>query len=93
MEKIGRLFVNNPAGIFLVSGLFFAAFLLLRDSNRVSHPKALLWPATFWAIWAVWELIVTRLSPEANIRVDLLILIPAALIVSAFGIIRLFWGK
>ena len=88
-----RLFVQNPAGIFLVAGLFFMAFLLLRKTNAVSHPKLLLWPATAWAIWAIWEFMVLHFSPEANIRVDLLLIIPVVLIATAYGIIRLFLAR
>ena len=93
MYKIARLLVQNPAVIFLIAGLFLVAYLLLRNSKNVSHPKFLLWPATAFAIWAIWEFMIMRFSPEANIRVDLLLIIPAVLIATAYGIIRLFMAR
>jgi hypothetical protein len=34
-----------------------------------------------------------RFSPESNIRVDLLLIIPVVLIATAYGIIRLFMAR
>jgi hypothetical protein len=93
MDKIARLFVQNPAVIFLIAGAFFAAYFLLRNSKNVSHPKVLLWPATAFAAWAIWEFMIMRFSPESNIRVDLLLIIPVVLIATAYGIIRLFMAR
>lgn len=91
METIGRLFVQNPAGLALVSGIFFAAYLLVRTRTLVTRPNAFLWIALVWALWAIWELAILRFTPEADIRVDLLLIIPAALIVSIAGLIMAFW--
>ena len=90
MEIIANLFVGNPAAIFLVGGLFFGAYWLLRRSTAIARPRALLWPATGWTLWAAWELLVMLLTPEADIRVDLLLIVPLLLIVSAAGLVMLF---
>ena len=90
MQLIDALFIQNSAGIFLVSGLFFATSLALSRSNGVAKPGALLWPALAWALWAVWEFLVQRFTPEANIRVDLLLILPVVLVVSLVGIVLLF---
>jgi len=86
MEWLVGPFIQNPSGIFLVSGLFFTVYLLTRSASFVSNPKALLWPATAWALWAIWELIIMKFSPEANIRVDLLLIIPILVIVMGYGL-------
>lgn len=87
---IVNLFVNNPAVILLVAGLFFAGYLLVRRSTRARQAKWLLWPAVVWSLWAIWELAIVLFSPEADMRVDLLLIVPLVLIVSAAGIIMLF---
>ena len=48
---------------------------------------ALLIPAIAWLLYAVWEWVVTRSSPEANIRVDLLLIIPIVIIATIVGIV------
>lgn len=87
--SIFNVFVQNPALIALISGIFFGAYLLLRG-NTALRSRALLVPATAWLLWAVWELAITLFSPEANIRVDLLLVIPVVLIAAAYDIIMLF---
>ncbi len=88
-------FVNNPALIALPAGLFFAAYVLLRNRAWAQGRRinALLVAAIAWLGWAVWEWAVTTFSPEANIRVDLLLLIPLVLIASLVGVVLLFVPK
>lgn len=88
-----NLFVNNPAMIFLVAGLFFAGYLIPRRSSRLHRAKWLLWPAIAWGLWSVWELAIVVFSPEADIRIDLLLIIPLVLIVSVAGIIMFFMPR
>lgn len=90
MDAIASLFIQNPAGILLVGGIFFGTYWLLRKSTAVARPRALLWPATGWALWAIWEFLVVIFTPEADIRVDLLLIIPLVLILSAVGLVMLF---
>ena len=87
---ITGLFVNNSGVIFLVAGLFFGGYLLMRRSTRIHWPKWLLLLAVAWTLWAAWELAVVVFSPEADIRVDLLLVIPLVLIASGVGIIMVF---
>jgi hypothetical protein len=87
---IASLFVNNPAVIFLVAGLFFGGYLLARRSTRTRQAKWLLLPAVAWTLWAAWELAIILYSPEADIRVELLLIIPLVLIASVAGIIMVF---
>ena len=93
MTFLGTLFVQNPAGIFLVSGIFFVAYLLLRTMSWVGRTQPLLWAALAWAIWAAWEFLVLRSTPEADIRVDLLLIIPVVIGLSIAAVVLLFVKK
>jgi hypothetical protein len=44
--------------------------------------------AVGWALYALWELLVHVRTPEANIRVDLLVIWPALAVVSAWALFR-----
>jgi hypothetical protein len=81
------LFVQHPGRLLAVG----AAFVVLWGSARVltGRPgRALLVPAAFFAAFAAWEWLVMTRSPEANIRVDLLLIWPAAVIVTAWSVYR-----
>lgn len=90
MTLLGNLFVQNPAGIFLVSGVFFVAYLLLRNVSALGRTRWLLWAALAWAVWAAWEFVIVRFSPDADIRVDLLLIIPVVIGLSIAAIVLLF---
>jgi hypothetical protein len=85
-------FVQQPLLILLVSAIFFGAYLLLRSSGTL-HPRALLWPAIGWLVWAVWEYMLMLFSPDADIRVDLLVIIPVLIVLTIGGIVRLLWPR
>ena len=90
MSIFSSWFIQNPVVILLVAVGFLVAYLLLRSSHAAKRPKALLWPTVAWALWALWEFAITRFSPEANIRVDLLVIVPLILIITAAGVIMFF---
>jgi hypothetical protein len=48
----------------------------------------LLVPTAAWVLYAVWEWLVVWRTPEANIRVDLLLIWPVLLILSIWFTIR-----
>jgi hypothetical protein len=50
--------------------------------------NALLAPFAFFTVFAAWEWLVTARTPEANIRVDLLLIWPAALVVVVWSLVR-----
>lgn len=52
------------------------------------HLSALLVPTAAWVLYAVWEWLVVWRTPEANIRVDLLLIWPVLLILSIWFTIR-----
>ena len=92
METLSTLLVGRPFIILAVAVLFFAAFFLLGRSafGVARQPRALLVPAVFWTFYAAWEWLVMIKTPEANIRVDLLVIWPVLLIVSIWFAIRAF---
>ncbi len=94
MDVVSGWFVGNPVLILLIGAVYAVAYLLVRfrGSERL-RAQALLLPAIAWTVWAVWEFFVTRFSPEANIRVDLLLIVPIVLILSVVGIVGVFWPK
>ena len=91
MQDLFSQLITNPALLLLIGLLFVAAYLLLRNRTGDNlHPRALLWPGASWILWAIWEFGIARFSPEANIRVDLFLIIPIVLIFTIFGIVQLF---
>ena len=93
MDIISQL-ITNPALLLLLGLLFFAVYIALRNRAGVNlRSRALLWPGVAWTLWALWEFGIARFSPDADIRVDLFLIIPAVLIITVIGIIRLFWTQ
>ncbi|WP_251977548.1 hypothetical protein [Salinicola avicenniae] len=90
MESLVWLFVGQPLAIFAVAAAFLAAFLVLRRTafGRRRHPRGLLIAALAWGLYAAWEVLVLWQTPEANIRVDLLLLWPALGLVSLWALYR-----
>lgn len=93
MDIISQL-STNPVVMLLIGLLFFAAYLLIKGrAGSTLRPQALLWPGVAWTLWAIWEFAIARFSPEANIRVDFLLIVPLVLIVSVVGLVRFFRGS
>jgi hypothetical protein len=82
------VFVQHPERSALVAVLFLALWLLVRSRRSTTRRvQALLIPAVAWGLYAVWEWALTHWSPEANIRVDLLVIIPLLLLATMIGIV------
>ena len=92
MEILASLFVGKPLNIFAMALVFVAAHLLLSWSTLGTgrHPRWLLLAAAAWALYSAWEWLVKVRTPEANIRVDLLLLWPVLLIVSIVAVVKAF---
>lgn len=90
VEQLASLVVHKPLHILVVAAVFFVAFLVLRLTpvGEGKHAAALLVPAAGWALYAAWEWLVMTRTPEANIRVDLLVIWPVLLVLSAWFVIR-----
>ena len=95
MEALSSLLVGRPFNILAVAVLFLAVhyFLRIAGIGPGRHPRALLGAATAWALYAVWEGVILVFSPEANIRVDLLVIWPVLFVLSGWFIIRAFRKK
>jgi len=90
MELFASLFVGKPLSILAVAALFLAGYLALRFTalGAGRHPGWLLAAAGAWGLYAVWEWLVLVRTPEANIRVDLLVIWPVLAILSAWALFR-----
>ena len=90
MKLLASLFVGKPLNILLVAALFFAGYLAMRQSSLAPgrRPHALLAAVVAWVVYAAWEWAVQIRTPEANIRVDLLLIWPVLAIVSAWSLVR-----
>jgi ABC-type proline/glycine betaine transport system permease subunit len=92
MELLASLFVGKPQNILAVAVVFLAGYLLLRFTalGLARHPQLLLIASTAWGLYAAWEWLVKVMTPEANIRVDLLVMWPVLAILSAWALFRTF---
>jgi len=92
MELLASLFVGKPQNILAVAVVFLAVYLALRFTTLgiARHPRLLLVASIAWAIYAAWEWLVQIKTPEANIRVDLLVMWPMLAILSAMALFRAF---
>ena len=92
MEQLALLFVGKPVSILMVAAVFHAAYLAQRylgfGSNR--HPRSFLMVTFAWALYAAWEGLVLSRTPEANIRVDLMVIWPTLLVLSIWFTVRAF---
>ncbi len=90
VQCLAELFVARPLNILAVAIAFVAGHLALRfwAPAGVRHPRALLVTAGAWGLYAAWEWLVQWRTPEANIRVDLLVIWPALAILSVWAVFR-----
>ena len=90
MQFLASLFVQKPLHILAVAAAFAVVYLILRFTGlgEGRQPAALLVPTTAWALYAAWEWLVVWRTPEANIRVDLMLIWPVLLILSIWFTIR-----
>lgn len=63
---------------------------MLRLFNTVRQTRPLLIASIAWGFYAAWELLVQIRTPEANIRVDLLVIWPLLAILSIWSLYRVF---
>ena len=90
MDTLASLLVGKPLHILLIASAFAVAHVLLRviGMGSTAHPRALLVVAAGWALYAAWEWLVLLRTPEANIRVDLLLIWPILLLLSIWFTVR-----
>jgi len=92
MQSIASLCVQKPLNILAVAAVFAVAYLVLRFTSLGADKNysALLVPLIGWALYAAWEWLVLWKTPEANMRVDLMLIWPELLILSVWFGIRAF---
>lgn len=92
MELLASLFVGKPLSILAMAAPFLAGYIALRFTalGTGRHPRWLLVAAGAWVLCAAWEWLVLLRTPEANIRVDLLVIWPALAILSVWALFRGF---
>lgn len=91
MNFLASLFVAQPFNILVMAILFLAGCLVLRftELGNTRHPKMLLIASSAWGIYAVWEWLVQIKTPEANIRVDLLVIWSVLAVLSIWAPFRM----
>lgn len=81
MELLAEFFVQKPLHIMIVAVVFLLSFLLVRQ-------RSMLIAFIAWTVYALWEFIVNVKTPEADIRVDLLLIWPVLFIISFWAVLR-----
>jgi hypothetical protein len=92
MELLASLLVGKPQNILVVSIVFLTSYLMLRFAvpGLVRNSRPLLIVSIAWVLYSAWELLVQTKTPEANIRIDLLVIWPVLAILSAWAVFRVF---
>jgi hypothetical protein len=94
MEILAKWLVQHPLHILVVAVLHLVAWVACRATVLRNAPRAnVLWvPALLWLAYAAWEWLVLVRTPEADIRVDLLVIWPALGIVMLWALLRAIRG-
>jgi len=92
MEILAWLFVGKPLSIVTVAGLWLVGYVVMRRIAPGRHRQSrwLLLSASLWGLYAAWEWLVLSNTPDANIRVDLLLIWPILASLSAWSVYRIF---
>ncbi len=92
MEDLATFLVNQPEHVMLVASVYVLVWIVLRflKIDVVHHPNAILVPTVFTLVYAGWEWWVTLKTPEADIRVDLLLIWPLQAILTLWALIQTF---
>lgn len=90
VELLATLFVGHPLRCAAVAGVLFGGYLMLRRRFGPEQTVTRWMPAAVltWSAFAIWEWVVLVRSPEANLRIDLLLIGPVVLIVTAMALWR-----
>ena len=90
MDAIASWLVHQPLHILYIALILAILSLLLRRfSQNAQAAHALLVAAIGWLAYAGWEWWVTAKTPEANIRIDLLLIWPVVALLTLWAIFRL----
>jgi hypothetical protein len=92
MDALSRFLVQQPLHILAVALLHVLVWGAVRGGRipAVRHPDVLLVPALTWLAYAAWEWLVLVRTPEANIRVDLLVIWPLLAVLTLWAAVWTF---
>ncbi|MFO1306259.1 MAG: hypothetical protein U1F54_21240 [Burkholderiales bacterium] len=87
LEALAQWLVGQPIHVLAVAGFHFALWALVGlATGRWAATRNLLWvPTMLWLVYAAWEAWVQAATPDANIRVDLLLIWPLIALVTAWS--------
>ncbi len=90
MSYLSSFVVHKPLNLMIVAALFVGIFLVLRLTGlgEGRRPGLLLVPAVAWGLYAAWEWLVMTRTPEANMRVDLMLILPVILGLSIWFVVK-----
>ncbi|MGB5507000.1 MAG: hypothetical protein WBM70_09980 [Sulfurovum sp.] len=88
MDFLALLFVAKPFNILVVAVAFLGAYFILQWFDSIRQTRLLLIASIAWGLYAAWELLVQIRTPEANIRVDLLMIWPLLAMLSSWALYR-----
>lgn len=90
MDHLASIFVGNPLHILGVAATFLLGYLALEIAGHRTrrHRRPSLIACIAWGLYAAWEWLVLSKTPEANIRVDLLVIWPVMAVFSLWAIYR-----
>jgi hypothetical protein len=94
MDMLSRWLVQQPVHILAIALAHLALWALCRMTILRGAPRAnIFWvPALLWLAYAAWEWLVLTKSPDANIRIDLLLLWPLLGIAMLWALVRAVRG-
>ena len=84
LEMLARWLVQQPLHILLMAGVNLALWAILGATALRSVPRS----NVLWLAYAAWEWLVLAKTPEANIRVDLLLIWPLIGLVTLWAVVR-----
>ena len=92
MDFLASLFVGKPQNILMVAIFFLLGYIILKFITKSAflHPHPLLILFVVWGAYALWELLIQIKTPDANIRVDLMLIWPILGILSAWKLFQVF---
>ncbi|MEP4485507.1 MAG: hypothetical protein ABJ013_07765 [Halioglobus sp.] len=91
MELLGILFTGNPLNSVAVAAVFVALCFAKRAKTGGEDFLSRWPPAAIvgWLLYGAWEWLIQVRKPEANIRIDLLLIYPLLGLLSIWALYRL----
>ena len=86
MDFLTALLLGKPINILIVALVFLALNVSIRKAiSKPPFSRSLLVAFFAWVFYATWELLVQDQTPEANIRIDLMLIWPTIFVITAWA--------